>query len=57
MSALNQKIQEDKKQHSEIKPEHKEHLKLMIAELRKDPNSFAFHEPVPWQAMGLWNYP
>jgi hypothetical protein len=29
----------------------------LIAELRKEPNSFAFHEPVPWQAMGLWNYP
>ena len=29
----------------------------MIAELKKDPNSIVFHEPVPWQAMGLTNYP
>ena len=28
----------------------------MIAELKKDPNSYVFHEPVPWQALGLTNY-
>jgi hypothetical protein len=42
---------------SEIKFEHKDQLKLLVAELRKDPNSTAFHTPVPWQAMELWNYP
>ena len=33
---------------SEIKFEHKDQLKLLIAELRKEPNSAPFHEPVPW---------
>ena len=42
---------------SEIKFEHKDQLKLLIAELRKEPNSAPFNDPVPWQAMGLWNYP
>jgi hypothetical protein len=30
---------------------HKDELKLLIAELRKDPISIVFHEPVPWEAM------
>jgi hypothetical protein len=42
---------------SEIKIEHKDQLKLLIAELKKEPNAVAFLEPVPWQIMGLWNYP
>lgn len=41
----------------DIKVEHKDQLKLVIAELKKDQNSIVFHEPVPWQAMGLTNYP
>ena len=41
----------------EIKVEHKDQLKLLIAELKKDPNSLEFHQPVAWQAIGLTNYP
>ena len=41
----------------EIKVEHKDQLKLLVAEIKKDTNSYAFHQPVPWEAMGLLNYP
>ena len=36
--------------------EFKDALKTLIAELKKDQSSVAFHEPVPWQDLGLWNY-
>jgi polyribonucleotide nucleotidyltransferase len=41
---------------SEIKTEYKDQLKLLITELKKDPNSQEFHKPVEWESMGLWNY-
>ena len=40
-----------------LKAEHRDQLLLLVAELRKDPNSFPFQEPVHWQELGLWNYP
>ena len=40
-----------------LKPEHKDHLLLLIADLRKDPNSYPFLEPVNWKELGLLNYP
>ena len=32
-------------------------LKLIIVHIKKDGTSLVFQEPVPWQAMGLTNYP
>lgn len=40
-----------------IKTEHKDQLMLLIAELKRDQASGEFHRPVPWQALGLLNYP
>jgi len=37
--------------------EHRDQLKLLLAELRKDANAYPFLDAVPWQAMGLFNYP
>lgn len=40
-----------------IRMEHKDQLMLLIAELKRDQASGEFHRPVPWQALGLLNYP
>jgi hypothetical protein len=42
---------------SDIRVEHIDHLKVIIVKIKSDPLSLVFHEPVPWEAMGLINYP
>jgi len=55
-TALNLTVQKSES-NFEIKVEHKDQLKLLVAELKKDQNSIQFQLPVPWEALGLFNYP
>ena len=40
----------------QIRSEHTDQLMLLIAELKRDNNSFEFREPVRWRELGLVNY-